>query len=459
MAYRSIFGQDLTDYEIDVIVDNGLAASEWALISRRAEAYQARFGPNRVISFIAKLLKGAGVAAGAVSVLTQSALRKKGDEAPGGLRGVKRATIPDDSSDDQPESKKQKETLGHGIKRKRDHIENESNKQLRSLPNLRREQLSMVLSGDGGGSGNETGLTETPIDSVTNVERGPPNYTFASLPFYFDRLCDRTQWSDQWTFRMTSPYDCSVSTTIQDQNVGAGAEDAAMTTADPDGTNQAARWFSFYSGMYKYYHVVSCRWHLMVENLSTEPVWVHTYYHNQDDLPVAGSNADMFFWQGVKSHYLGAEAVAVHANGLIETSHMNGNEDNDEDAATAGATVNYEANNNVTSRGPSHILTLSGEYRPGDYKNAIHLDSSVENWTAVTTNPALSERFSFRIKPQWDSQALAAGDANTRERRLFYRYTWKAEYLVEFKELVDGLKYPVRNQPITVTVSQLAGTP
>lgn len=328
---------------------------------------------------------------------------------------------------------------------------------VRSLPNLRASEMN---GGDGDGSGKNPGLSETPIDEVMNVERGPPDYTFSSLPFYFDRYVGVNQWSDQWTFRMTSPYDCSVTTVITDQNAGAGVEDVNITSTDAaDVTAQSARWFNFYAGMYKYYHVISARWHLTIENVSTEPLWVHTYYHNQDDLPANGSNADMFFWKGVKSHYVGAFAQGVLATGVKEENEMVINTDNDEDAATAGQTVNYETGNHVATRGASPILTLSDSYAPGDFKREIHLDSEVENWSLVTTNPALSERFSFRVRPQWDAQTLAAGDAINRERQIAYRFTWKCEYLVEFKELQDGLRYPIQNQPITVQINQTRGAP
>ena len=159
----------------------------------------------------------------------------------------------------------------------------------------------------------------------------------------------------------------------------------------------------------------------------------------------------------IRDSYIGARADAILATGVIEQNNLNQNEENDDDAATAGALLNYETGNHVASRGPSPIVKLSGEYRPGDFKNEIHLDSSIENWTATTANPALSERLSFRIRPQWDSQAIAAGDGTTRERFYGYRQVFTAEYLVEFKELKDGIKYPLQTQPISITINNAVG--
>lgn len=364
------------------------------------------------------------------------------------------------------DAKRRETTPGLRQKRSRDTIEPkapDAKKARRSFPNLLASPHFSNMTGETkmrgeGGSGTNQGLTETPIDDVYEVHRGPPNYTFASLPFYFDRLCSPTRWNDQWTFRMTSPYDCSVTTSSTDSNAGAGTDTVMTTAADSgDGTAQKARWFDYYAGMYKYYHVVSCRWKIIFENMSTEPLWLYRYYSNETDLPNLGTNADMLFWQGVEAHYVNSVANAIASTGVLERNEMNQNFDNVETAGSAGTTSNYETSNHVTPYSGSNLITLSGEYRTGDFKNEIHQDALVENWTLCTANPALSERLSFRIRPQWDSQAPAGGDASSRNRFFSYRYRIQLEYLVEFKELKDGLKYPLQTQPLTVTIANAQG--
>lgn len=303
------------------------------------------------------------------------------------------------------------------------------------------------------GSGHEAGLTETPVDEVTSVHRGPPNYTFASLPFVYDTALTVARAYDQWSFRMNSPYDCSVSATQTDRNVGAGSYITTDMVADAsDNSFQNAQWYQFYADMYKYYHVISCRWRITFENMMTEPIWIHQYYSNADDRPWWASNQDMLTWGDTRSHYVGAQANAILGTGSIEAEEMEigGNQ---EDAAATGNTPNYENGNHVVARGPSPILQLSGTYQPGDYDREIRLDSEVENWTAVSANPILSERLHFRIKPLWDAQPPAAGNASNYDRQLVYRWRVELEYLTEFKELKDGLRYPTVNQPMRVTVT------
>ena len=73
----------------------------------------------------------------------------------------------------------------------------ESIKKEASVPNSTREATTgppttmSTGSGDGAGSGNNLGLKETPIDDVINVSRGPPDYTFASLPYVSTRKIGR----------------------------------------------------------------------------------------------------------------------------------------------------------------------------------------------------------------------------------------------------------------------------
>ena len=444
MSYRSIFGDDLSEHDLEIIIDSGIARAEWDSITRRAEQYSQRYGPQRTIRFVGNLLRGAGVAAAAIAALSKAAVTRPRENQQEGKR-LREANdagpphkIPRDDDSEEPAP--------------RDDIVP------KSLPNLTAEEQASKMP-EGTGSGNDAGLSETPIDEITSIHRGPPNYTFASLPWYYDRQDYVTNTSTHgWTFRMTSPYDVSVTGTIQDDNVGAGEnKNVVMATAEPDGSAQSARWFDFYKSIYKFYHVISCRWHLSIENMATEPIWVHTYYSNEVDRPRLATNRDILMWPDVKSHYVGAAANAILSTGLTETGHANPSAENAETGGALAGAINFEDGNLVTPRGPSNILVTSGTYKPGDYKRDIRLDSEVENWTSVTTNPALSERFSFRVKPQWDAQNLAAGDANNYGRTLNYRWVFKCEYLVEFKELQDGIKYPIQDQPLTITINQLQG--
>lgn len=334
-------------------------------------------------------------------------------------------------------------------------------KNLRSVDDITFKTLSLPNSTsraqmENQGSGNDAGIKETPVDDVWNVQRGLPNYQFATLPYLASQLMVRTVWADQLSFRMTSPYDPNRSgytselpQVVADVNIGTGTTSVPDDTA-VEGAQVPARWFNYYAQLYKYYHVVATRWHLTLINYTTQNLYVHQYYSNGVDRPPTASNMDMLCWGDVYSHLVGPVAHAITSQGVVEKNDVNINNLNDEDSGAFQTAVNYETGNHVTSKGASNVLVMSGEYRTGDYTRDIHLDSQVENWSSTSANPLLPEHLHFRIRPQLES--IGVNDTFNYNIPLKYEVQVKIEYLVEFKELRDGLKYPVATQPIFVTI-------
>lgn len=316
-----------------------------------------------------------------------------------------------------------------------------------SVPNL----LSTTTMNRPAGSGNESGLKETPVDDVVNVERGPSPYTFATLPYVNFTYISRNAYSSEHVYRMTSPYDVTVGTTATDLNAGAGTTTVYTAQADSvDVSADKARWFDYYAGIYNYYHTISARWHITIENHSGEPLWVHWLYGNDTQPPQGATNADILCWNDAHSHFVNAPFKAIAA-GIIEAQEITGLGEQTE-ASVPGTAQNFETSNNVTSRGPSHILEINGQYATGDYQKEIRLDSEVENWTSTSANPSLAERLYVRVRSA--NEGTSDSSASSYDRRIDYKIFARIEYLVEFKELKPGLRYPVQEQPLTVTVGQ-----
>lgn len=316
---------------------------------------------------------------------------------------------------------------------------------------------NMASRADGTGSGNDNGTTkETPVDDVHQVHRGPPDYTFASLPWMSARkFYTERQFAADLAFRMTSVYDPEISTQIQNMAGGGGTQSIAPLNPEPDGTLRNTRWFQLYAGMYKYYHVVSCRYSIMIENVGGGPLYCHLMFYNDELPPVGATNEDIMLWPNVRTKVLTPQYKSVLSIGALETGEGDINADNmndimdeaDGDAGAAGQ-ANYEAGNNVTSRTGKCITTFTGEYTTGDFRREIVLDAQVENWTSVSANPALSERLLLRLKPE--SPGLNATTA--RGDQIYAKIWTKLEYLVEFKELQAGLRWPVSRQPLQVAI-------
>ena len=310
---------------------------------------------------------------------------------------------------------------------------------------------------DGAGSGNHEGTTqETPIDNVHDVHRGPPDYTFASLPwvsmrkFYTER-----QFAADMSWRMTSVYDPEITTSTGTISGATPSTTVYPSGGDPDSTLRNTRWFQLYAGMYKYYHVVSCRYTIMIENVGGGPLYCHLMFYNDELPPVSATNEDMMLWPNVRTKVLTPQYRAILPIGALETTegdlladNMNDIADEaDGDAGAPGAN-NFENGNNVTSRVGKCITTFTGQYTTGDYRREIILDAQVENWTAVSANPALSERLLLRLKPE----SPGLNTTTARGDQIYAKIWCKLEYLVEFKELQAGLRWPVSRQPLQVAI-------
>ena len=232
---------------------------------------------------------------------------------------------------------------------KRQKLFAEETKQ-QSLTNLQENAQPVAMNeGSNIGSGNNAGLKETPIDDVGIVTRGPPEYTFASLPYIRDSKASGSYFANDIGFRMTSPLDPSIiGAASTDLNAGAGTATfrglEALDSADT--TQVSARWFDFYSTLYNYYHVISAKWHMTIENLNQEPIWCHYMYCNDEYPPGGATNEDIQCWPDARSHMIGSHAVAVTSSGTIEANQSNSNVNNVEGATEAGQNPNYETASN-----------------------------------------------------------------------------------------------------------------
>lgn len=316
------------------------------------------------------------------------------------------------------------------------------------------------------GSGNELGLKETPVDHPYDVFRGPPDYTFASLPYHSDGLVtDLNTWGRDHVYRMTSPYDPLVTIDSVDMNAGSGTQwfYSGVNVDANDTTIRPANYYNYYSSLYKYYHTISCRYKITIENFG-EPLWGYLMFYNEDLPPVAASNIDIQTWHGVETKFIASQYTTLNSNGYgdmdavipskVGTAIIRENEEKMEVDATVPADKNmaglsgraYVNNNNGSS-----YVAFQGEYRPGDFTREIRLDEKVENWTAINANPKLQERLLLRIRPQ--SNRYESNSANSGGDDMNYRVRVSIDYLAEFKELNPALRYPVVRQPLTVTLN------
>lgn len=351
------------------------------------------------------------------------------------------------------EKQSSQQKISDVFKKQKQNVHRENlrrNKQ--SVLNLQEDTQAPIhtMSGDGEGSNLQAGLKETPVDQVVDVERGLRSYQFASLPWnaiWFTEELNTT--CSDLAFRMTSPYDVVCSRIVTDKNPNATAVQNEKTINSTDTVINKAMWFDFYAGMYKFYHVVSCRWKILIENLGNEPIWVHQLYCT-DEVPNPGaSNIDIINWPDSENHYIHPIAGYVDVNGYKHAQLSDGFQ---QETNTSNTNENYIAGQQINTN-QSNILQLAGQYSPGDCQREIRQDAEVENWTHTNTNPLLREILLLRFKPE-TARYRTTDQASSAGRQIRYKYTAQLEYLVEFKELKEGLRWPITDQPLTVTINQ-----
>lgn len=324
-------------------------------------------------------------------------------------------------------------------------------------------------TGDTTAGTDDKGHNETSLDPIKqdwHIFRGPPDYTHVSLPFIWEAKryavgsTDALNYADH-TFRLTSPYDPFLSSFNTDLNPGAGVTRGAVPASYVGDTKDKygqAQFYEFYRGMYQYYSVIGCRYHVTVENLSAERLYVHVMNFNQELPPGSASNQDHLLWKGVTS-YLSTPHAQFFNSQVSNAVELNANQIEDEDDMITDTNANPAASTNpavwaVSRNKNSAVIQHSSQYKPGDFRREIALDDEINTWTSVDANPSYPERLLVRVKTYDDSWHPAAGDASDRNKNIEFIIKVQIEYLTEFRELKYGLRYPVQRQPITVTINQ-----
>lgn len=323
-------------------------------------------------------------------------------------------------------------------------------------------------TGDTNVVSDDKGHNETSIDPIKqdwHIFRGPPDYTHVSLPFIWEAKryavgSDALNYADH-TFRLTSPYDPIISSFNADLNPGTGTTRGSVPASyagDSKDKYGQAQFYEFYRAMYQYYSVIGCRYHVTVENLSSERLYVHIMNFNQELPPAGASNHDHLLWKGVHS-YLSTPHAQFFNSQVANATELNANQIEDEDDMILDVNSNPLASTNpaiwaVGRNKNSAVIQHSSQYNPGDWRREIALDDEINTWTSTDTNPSYPERLLVRVKTYDDSWHPLAGDTVERSKNIEFIIKIHIEYLTEFKELKYGLRYPIQRQPLTVTINQ-----
>lgn len=328
------------------------------------------------------------------------------------------------------------------------------------------------VSDDTGGDAGNGGHEETQLDRIQRgwkIQRGLPEYQHARLPWIYEQQARITSHVTDWGFRMTSIYDPFIVSNAFDIDPGAAVTRAFKLAPEvggvgPDTRQDSGRnvaFFDFWTSLYLYYSVISCRYKVRVENLSHEKFWVHSMFVTNTNPPSEASSHDMLLWKGVKSQlvqpyfkFSEPDSVRVRQQEAIDN-----NDDNDVMELATTDNNSAVAAQFISNPTGSNFAYIQGEYHPGTADKEIHLDDAVSIWTSVNANPTLREALMIRIRPYDNASVSPLGTAVPQERDLTYNITVECEYLVEFKELNAAVRWPVTRNPATVIFATDPRTP
>lgn len=329
----------------------------------------------------------------------------------------------------------------------------------RTSGGLQKRAVRMHTDGRNNTTTNEGRHDETEIDPIKqdwHVFRGPPDYTHTSLPAIYVNNVNVQYKMFEAGIRLTSPYQPFYATQVQDINPDVtGITNVLEVFGDPGFDTQ---YWGFYSQLYKYYSVISCRYRVTAENYGSEAIWMHVMNYNQEKPPMNVSNEDMQLWRGVRSHYMTPHAAFYDIGGVLgnggvrqETSGYNF-----EDTGIASSSDATAFADLAVARKNQAVIVLSDQYNAGDFTREVALDSEISTWTTVTSNPSYPENLLIRFNTDEASTGQAGDVAVTRGRRIQVNLRMEVEYLCEFKELTSEVRYPTKRDPITLTFSTTA---
>lgn len=420
MVYRDLFGRDLTEYELEILTNNGVAEEQWARAVEQMEIARAFRDTRGTRAKLRKILKAAGIAAGALGPLIRTFTKpwtspvgneKRGTPDTADERSPKRLRS-------QPNSLRNAQALANMSKKDND-VEMEA---------VQPNQLARASVQTQANIG-RAGAQETPIYKQV-PHYGMPNTTTVVLPWtnYLSVITPPNASSTNVgvKYRMNSVYD------IFPQSTNSAVGGAAITegrytskytgqstwpatlvnfpiqpTPGANYTTEAPQWRGVWDKFYTYYTVLGCHYKITVHNPRRVIGKDVTIAKGFDSFSVANPGInypegrpihEMEYWPGLSWHRA--------------KSYANGEDDE-----------NY--------------TVIEGYWKPGMVERNVQNDEDVKTWTKVNETPLLTEQMRlFFTNGEFNVDSVECGIA----------MKIQLEYIVQFKDLNVNTMYPAQNQ-------------
>lgn len=432
----SIFGADLTDYEIEIIIDSGVAREKWEVLTNQIRAYSENHSARSTRARLFRLLKGLGIAAAGAKVLATSWYQNNVRHSDPGavefptkrLRTEKGSVTSKSTTEDTDLKHKPPATAAPALppstKPPPKEVEVQPDGTVRHPPVVPKPGIKLEETLEKRHAGTKTtakmadvemsGPAEdrnkasevTQVSRFSNAFEGIPRQYTTILPYEKTLLSQSMGTSagslnTMFLLRVNSIYDIFKSTAAWSADPTPVADAADSTTGQ---VIEEPYWRDHWAQYWEYWTVVECRWKIILCNTtSTGKRSLAMFYGytgiQQPPLLASGSSgADLTYdtfrrWKGFKK-------VVVNPN------------------MTAGL--------NVHSNDDKNVAVVSGVYHPGDGSHEVVEDELAETWVRGDAVPKEQNTICVILtRPPLNDSGTSA---------ITYDIRFEFEYVVQYKD-------------------------
>ena len=417
---RDIFGQDITDYDVEIVIDsfNRMAVNAADQYQQRYQAAVTRFRrgqlpANRLVRTVYNIAKAAGLASALVSSWNMKN-NERDKEHPSRIR----------------ESAKRKAEQELPRQGKYQALDMPPKNQIEDEDDVMGEEpvQAMAIGGMLRGA-----IKETKISPQT-PHYGLPDTTTVILPYtqYITVVTNPTYNDNTINFelRLNSPYDCFKTGTNNQTDggpIGAGRYRVKpgtgttwpnpaqpypiQTSADPN-QSEAPQWRDYFAKIYDVYSVLGVEYEI-------------TYHH-----PRSGRNSDMAVAYGINS------SSNANAGRIFPDARMH-------DMEYWPDLKWLVVKDQNDGKSDDSYAVIKGYYIPGSAKRNTQNDEDVKTWTKVTELPSLNEELRCHHSPAAFNNATGS---------IAVMCKIQLKYIVQFKDKKQSIRYPASQSAFAINI-------
>jgi len=418
MVYRDLFGRDLTEYEIQVLTNNGVGDEAWARAAEQMEMHRAFHDSRGARGKLRRILKAAGIAASALGPLIRTFAKPWSTPN----------KTPDTADERTPKRLRSQPNLLKNAQALKEMSSKDDEDMQLAADLVKGGELSSARAASSGastavGRGNQ----ETPIYNQV-AHYGMPNTTTVVLPWtnYYTIVTPPNNGASNVgvELRLNSVYDIfpqSTNTATAGANITEGRYTKKYIgngtwpnplleypkSSQADGTSEYPQWRAVWDKLYSYYTVLGCHFKITIHNPRNLLKHDCVVAWGMDSFSVANGGinypggrklSEMEYWPGLQWK--------------VVKSYNNGEDDE-----------TYQV--------------IEGYYKPGMINRNVQNDEDVKTWTAVGALPILTER----LRMFFGNAAF-----NTSNDSVGVGIKVQMKYIVQYKDLVLNVMYPASGQ-------------